>query len=115
MDVDYRVLFACASQACRKEVRGMNCLCPNVLGDAFVDVYGHFGICSFQVHKVESAVPRVIRLRVEGISPRFLDCDHVVRFSLWSSSNAARTLFLDLFTLYCRMRSAGFPPTARML
>jgi hypothetical protein len=80
VDINYRILFSCASYIYRNEVGGVNCFCPDILRDLLVDIYRYSRVFSFLVNKVESAVSRIIRLLIERVSPRFLNCDYVVRF-----------------------------------
>jgi hypothetical protein len=80
MNINYLILFAGALYAYRKKVKGVNCLYLDILRDLFINIYGYFRVRSFLVDKVEFAISRVIRLRIEGVSPRFLNCDYVVHF-----------------------------------
>jgi hypothetical protein len=80
VDIDYRMLFSCASYMYRDEVGGVDCFCLDILRDLFVDIYGYSRVFSFLINKMESAVSRIIRLLIERVSLRFLNYDYVVRF-----------------------------------
>jgi hypothetical protein len=80
MDINYRMLFFCASHIYRNKVGGVDYFCLDILRDLLINIYGYSRVFSFLVNKVESAVSRIIRLPIEGISPRFLNYDYVVRF-----------------------------------
>jgi hypothetical protein len=80
VDIDCRILFSCASYMYRDEVGGVDCFCPDILRDLLINIYRYSRVFSFLVNEVESAVSRIIRLPIERVSLRFLNCDHVVRF-----------------------------------
>jgi hypothetical protein len=69
VNIDYRMLFVCAPYAYRKKVKEVNCLYLDILRDLFINIYKYFRVRSFLIDKVKSAISRVIRLRVEGVSP----------------------------------------------
>jgi hypothetical protein len=80
IDINYRILFSCASYIYRDEVGGVDCFCLDILRDLLVNIYGYSRVFSFLINKMESAVSRIIRLLIERVSLRFLNYDYVVRF-----------------------------------
>jgi hypothetical protein len=74
------MLFSCVSHIYRDKVGGVDYFYSDILRDLLVNIYRYSRVFSFLVNKVESAVSRIIRLPIERVSPRFLNCDHVVHF-----------------------------------
>jgi hypothetical protein len=64
----------------RNKVGGVDYFCSDILRDLLINIYRYSRVFSFLVNEVESAVSRIIRLLIERILLRFLNCDHVVRF-----------------------------------
>jgi hypothetical protein len=80
IDINYRILFSCASHIYRDKVGGMDYFYLDILKDLLINIYGYSRVFSFLINKVESAVSRIIRLLIERVSLRFLNYDYVVRF-----------------------------------
>jgi hypothetical protein len=64
----------------RDEVGEIDCFYLDILRDLLINIYGYSRVFSFLINEVESAVSRIIRLLIERVSLRFLNCDYVVRF-----------------------------------
>jgi hypothetical protein len=80
IDIDCRILFSCASHIYRDKVGGVDYFYLDILRDLLINIYRYSRVFSFLIKKVESAISRIIRLLIERVSLRFLNCDHVLRF-----------------------------------
>ena len=67
-----RITPACVSYAHRLRVARVDHLLPGIRRDPLINIRGNPGLLGPRVHDIKAATSRVIRSRIEGVSPRFL-------------------------------------------